>query len=38
MPDVLARSIPTRTACEGDSGFGSELLKDLPAYRKYHPQ
>jgi hypothetical protein len=38
MPDVLARSIPTRTGCEGDAGFGRDLFKDLPAYRKYHPR
>jgi hypothetical protein len=37
-PDVLARSIPTRTVCEGDSGPRSDLFKDSLAYKKYHPQ
>ena len=37
MPDVLARSIPTRTVCAGDSGPRSDLFKDLKAYKKYHP-
>jgi hypothetical protein len=37
LPDVLARSIPTRTVCKGNSGPRSDLFKDLPAYRKYHP-
>ena len=38
LPQVLARSIPTRTVCQGDSEPRSDLFKDLPAYRKYHPQ
>jgi hypothetical protein len=38
MPDVLARSIPTRTVCQDDSSPRSDLFKDLPAYKKYHPQ
>lgn len=37
LPDVLARSFPTRTVCQGDSGPRSDLFKDLPAYRKYQP-
>lgn len=36
MPDVLARSIPTRTVCQDNSKPTGELFKDLPAYRKYH--
>jgi hypothetical protein len=38
MPQVLARSLPSRTVCQADSGPRSDLFKDLPAYRKYHPQ
>jgi hypothetical protein len=38
LPQVLARSIPTRTVCQRDSEPRSDLLKDLPAYKKYHPQ
>jgi hypothetical protein len=38
LPQVLARSIPTRTVCQGDSEPRSDLFKDLPAYRKYRPQ
>jgi hypothetical protein len=38
MPDVLARSIPTRTVCQDNSKPPGELFKDLPAFRKYHPQ
>jgi len=38
LPQVLARSIPTRTVCQRDSEPRSDLFKDLPAYRKYHPQ
>jgi hypothetical protein len=38
LPQVLARSIPTRTVCQGDSEPRSDLFKDLPAYKKYHPQ
>jgi hypothetical protein len=38
LPQVLARSIPTRTVCQGDAEPRSDLFKDLPAYRKYHPQ
>ncbi len=37
--DVLARAIPTRTLCKGDPGWSrADLFKDLPAYRRYHPQ
>jgi hypothetical protein len=35
MPDVLARSIPTRTVCQDDSKPAGEQFKDLPAYKKY---
>ena len=38
MPDVLARSIPTRTVCQDNTKPPGELFKDLPAFRKYHPQ
>jgi hypothetical protein len=38
MPDVLARSIPTRTVCQDNSKPPGELFKGLPAYKKYHPQ
>jgi hypothetical protein len=38
LPDVLARSIPTRTVCQGDSAPRGDLFKDLTAYRTYHPQ
>jgi hypothetical protein len=38
MPDVLARSIPTRTVCQDNSHPAAEGFKDLPAYQKYHPQ
>jgi hypothetical protein len=38
LPQVLARSIPTRTVCERDPEPRSDLFKDLPAYRKYRPQ
>jgi hypothetical protein len=38
LPQVLARSIPTRTVCQGDSEPRGDLFKDLPAYQKYHPQ
>jgi hypothetical protein len=36
LPDVLARSIPTRTVCEADAESRGELFKDLAAYAKYH--
>jgi hypothetical protein len=38
MPDILARSLPTRTGCEGSPEPRGDLFKDLPAYQKYHPQ
>jgi hypothetical protein len=38
MPELLARSNPTRTVCQGDSGPRSDLFKELPAYKKYHAQ
>ncbi len=38
MPWVLARSIPSRVVCQADSEHRSDLFKDLPASRKYHPQ
>lgn len=38
VPDVIARAIPTRTVCKGDPGWSrADLFKDLPAYRRYHP-
>ena len=38
VPQVLARSIPTSTACQGDAESRDDLFKDLPAYEKYHPR
>jgi hypothetical protein len=38
LPQVLARSIPTRTVCQGDTESRNDLFKDLPAYEKYHPR
>jgi len=38
LPQVLARSIPARTVCQGDAEPRSDLFKHLPAYKKYHPQ
>ena len=38
LPQVLARSIPSRPVCQSDAQARSDLFKDLPAYRKYHPQ
>lgn len=39
MPDVLARSLGTRTVCQAPPGpREGELFKDLPAYKKYHSQ
>ena len=38
LPQVLARSIPSRTVCQADSEPRSDLFKDLPAFSKYHPQ
>jgi hypothetical protein len=39
MPDVFARSRVTRTVCQGPPGPGTgELFRDLPAYKRYHPQ
>jgi hypothetical protein len=39
MPDVLARSLGTRTVCQAPPGpREGELFKDLPAYKKYHPR
>jgi len=38
MPDILARSLPTRTGCEGIPESQGDLFRDLPAYQKYHPQ
>ena len=38
-PDVFARSLITRTVCPTPPGpREGELFKDLPAYKKYHPQ
>ena len=37
-PDFLARSRPTRTVCIDKSVPAGELFKDLPAYKKRHPQ
>jgi hypothetical protein len=36
LPQVLARSIPTSTVCQGDTESRDDLFKDLPAYEKYH--
>ncbi len=39
MPDVFARSLGTRTVCQAPAGPPpGELFRDLPAYKKYHPQ
>jgi hypothetical protein len=39
MPDVFARSLGTHTVCQAPPGpREGELFKDLPAYKKYHPQ
>jgi len=38
LPDILARSLPTRRGCEGAQESRGDLFKDLPAYQKYHPQ
>lgn len=39
MPDVFARSLGTRMGCQAPPGpRKGELFKNLPAYRKYHPQ
>jgi len=38
LPQVLARSIPTSTLCQGDTESRGDLFKDLPAYEKYHPR
>jgi hypothetical protein len=39
MPDVFARSLGTRTVCQEPPGPPEgQLFKELPAYRKYHPQ
>jgi len=38
LPQVLARSIPTSTVCQGDPESRDDLFKDLPAYEKYHPR
>jgi hypothetical protein len=39
MPDVIARSLGTRMGCQPPAGpQEGELFKDLPAYKKYHPQ
>jgi hypothetical protein len=37
-PDVFLRSRPTRTACVDQSAPEGELFKDLPAFKKHHPQ
>jgi hypothetical protein len=38
-PDVFARSQGTQVACQAPPGPPpGELFKDLPAYKKYHPQ
>jgi len=38
-PDVFARSLVTRTVCPPPPApREGELFKDLPAYKKYHPQ
>jgi hypothetical protein len=38
LPQVLSRSIPTSTVCQGDTESRDDLFKDLPAYEKYHPR
>jgi hypothetical protein len=37
-PEVFSRSRPTRTVCVDQSAPEGELFKDLPAYKKHHPQ
>jgi len=38
-PDVFARAFSTRMGCQAPPGpREGELFKDLPAYKKYHPQ
>jgi hypothetical protein len=37
-PDVSLRSRPTRTACVDQSAPEGELFKDLPAFKRHHPQ
>ena len=38
-PDVFAGSLSTRMGCQAPPGpREGELFKDLPAYKKYHPQ
>ncbi len=38
-PDLIARARPTRTVCKGDPGWSrADLFRDLPAYRRYHPE
>jgi hypothetical protein len=36
MPDILERSMSTRTVCKDDSDPQGDLFKDLPAYKKHH--
>lgn len=38
LPEALARSIPTRTVCQGDADPRGDLFKDLPAYEKRRPR
>jgi hypothetical protein len=38
LPDILARSMLTRTECQRDAESQGYLFKDLPAFGKYHPQ
>jgi hypothetical protein len=35
VADVIARSIPTHTVCQGDSATRGDLFQELPAYQKY---
>ena len=37
-PDVFARMATTTTTCIATGPPAGELFKDLPAYKKYHPQ
>jgi hypothetical protein len=38
MPDILARSMLSKTFCPSDSGPArGDLFEALPAYKKYHP-
>lgn len=38
LPDVLARSIPTRTVYQDAARSPGQLFKDLAAYKTYGPR